>query len=83
MTYAGSLAKGGSVAIRGIYWDPSIDVTSIETAQGLVFPVQLHNSFLLEDPCLRRLLSMGVGAPAGEARRATATIFTQGQYRAC
>lgn len=48
--YASSLAKAGSVAVRGIYWDPSMDATSIQTAQGLVFPVRLHNSFLLEDP---------------------------------
>lgn len=48
--YASSLAKAGSVAVRGIYWDPSMDATSIKTAQGLVFPVRLHNSFLLEDP---------------------------------
>eukprot|EP00903_Cladosiphon_okamuranus_P015237 g14083.t1 len=48
--YASSLAKAGSVAVRGIYWNPSMDATSIQTAQGLVFPVRLHNSFLLEDP---------------------------------
>lgn len=27
-----------------------MDATSIQTAQGLVFPVRLHNSFLLDDP---------------------------------
>lgn len=28
-----------------------MSVTSIQTSQGLVFPVRLHNSFLLEEPC--------------------------------
>lgn len=27
-----------------------MDVTSVKTDQGLVFPVRLHNSFLLEEP---------------------------------
>lgn len=49
--YASSLAKAGSLAVRGIYWDPTMDVTSIQTAHGLVFPVRLHNSFLLEEAC--------------------------------
>lgn len=56
--YASALAKAGSVAVRGIYWDPSMDATSIQTAQGLVFPVRLHNSFLLEDS---RILLAGEG----------------------
>lgn len=49
--YASSLAKAGSLAVRGIYWDSAMDVTSIQTAHGLMFPVRLHNSFLLEEAC--------------------------------
>lgn len=52
LKYASSLAKAGSVAVRGIYWDPSMAVTSIKTDHGLAFPVRLHNSFLLEEPCV-------------------------------
>ncbi|CAM9316764.1 unnamed protein product [Scytosiphon promiscuus] len=61
--YAGSLAKTGSVAVRGIYWNPSMSVTSIQTSQGLVFPVRLHNSFLLEGPCPRILDQAVKGTP--------------------
>lgn len=81
LTYAGSLAKAGSVAVRGIYWDPSMDVTSISTAQGLAFPVQLHNSFLLEEPCVNRLLGTYVGITAVESRKAAANLFHSGSMK--
>lgn len=52
MKYAASLAKTGELALCGMYWDPSMDATSIKIDHGCVFPVRLHNSFLLEEPCV-------------------------------
>ncbi|CAM9732424.1 unnamed protein product [Ectocarpus sp. 12 AP-2014] len=78
--YASSLAKAGSLAVRGIYWDSTMDVTSIQTAHGLMFPVRLHNSFLLEEACaflLERAADTAsptwgtaTGAQAGEGQSA-------------
>ncbi len=47
--YAASLVKAGKMMVRGICWHPSLDATSIQFGQALVFPVRLHDSFLLED----------------------------------
>lgn len=52
LKYAASLAKTGSLAVRGIFWDPAADVTSVKAEGGLAFPVRLHNTFLLEKPCV-------------------------------
>ncbi|CAM9320885.1 unnamed protein product, partial [Hapterophycus canaliculatus] len=76
--YAGSLAKTGSLAVRGIYWNPAMAVTSIQTSHGLVFPVRLHNSFLLEEPCVLVLdgaspaVTTADGARSGRGHRGEA-----------